>query len=70
MKDDARYIRKFIKVPKRTEITIHLDDGTMKTEGYMMHKPKAVPRGDLAEQLGLKLTSQDTRILPVRLVSN
>jgi pyruvate/2-oxoglutarate dehydrogenase complex dihydrolipoamide dehydrogenase (E3) component len=63
MKVDARAISKLVKVPERAEVTIHFDDGTTKTEGYMVHKPKTILRGDLAHQLGLELTPQGTEIL-------
>lgn len=60
MKVDSRLIKKLVKAPERSEVTIHFEDGTTKTEGYLAHKPKAVLRGDLAQQLGLDMTPQGT----------
>ncbi|OCL14901.1 FAD/NAD(P)-binding domain-containing protein [Glonium stellatum] len=56
MKVDSRRIRKLVKVPTRAEITLHFEDGTENTEGFLAHKPKSKLRGSLAEQLGLELT--------------
>ncbi|KAF7918544.1 uncharacterized protein EAE98_009787 [Botrytis deweyae] len=60
MKVDSRPIKKLTKGSERAEVIIHFEDGTTKVEGYLVHKPKTVLRGDLAQQLGLDLTPQNT----------
>ncbi|KAI5927183.1 FAD/NAD(P)-binding domain-containing protein [Camillea tinctor] len=57
---EPRKITKLVKAPERAQITIHLDDGTSKTEAFLAHKPKTTLRGSLAQQLGLELTPMNT----------
>lgn len=59
MKVDSRPIKKLVKAPERAEVIIHFEDGTTKTEGYLVHKPKTVLKSDdLVKQLGLEMTPQ------------
>lgn len=56
MSVDTRKITKLVKAPNRAEVTLHFENGTETTEGFLAHKPKSKLRGDLAEQLGLEMT--------------
>ncbi|KAF2179256.1 FAD/NAD(P)-binding domain-containing protein [Zopfia rhizophila CBS 207.26] len=60
MKVDSRAIAKLVKALNRSEVTLHFEDGTEHTEGFLAHKPEAKLRGGLHEQLGLELTPQST----------
>ncbi|KAH8687709.1 hypothetical protein BGZ60DRAFT_522359 [Tricladium varicosporioides] len=58
MKADPRNISKLTKGPNSSEVVIHFEDGTTKTEGFLSHKPKSKLRGDLANQLGLEINDK------------
>ena len=47
---ESRHIVKSMKSLKGSEITIHFDDGSQKTERFLAHKPKTALKGDLHEQ--------------------
>jgi thioredoxin reductase len=60
MKADPRVIKKFTKGPRDSEVILHFEDGTTKTEGFLAHKPKGAQRSPFAEQLGLEMSPQGT----------
>lgn len=60
MKVDSRVITKFVKGAQASEVILHFEDGTTKTEGFVTHKPKCSQRSPFAEQLGLEMTPQNT----------
>ncbi|KAH9888160.1 FAD/NAD(P)-binding domain-containing protein [Xylariomycetidae sp. FL2044] len=57
---DSRKIAKLVKGPKAAEVIVHFEDGSSTTEGFIAHKPKSRLRGNLAEQLGVEITAQNT----------
>lgn len=57
---DSRKITKLSKAQERSQITLHFEDGTSRTEAFLAHKPKTKLRGTLAQQLGLELTPMGT----------
>ncbi|KAI8623698.1 hypothetical protein F5Y19DRAFT_457633 [Xylariaceae sp. FL1651] len=62
---NGQKITKLVKAPKRSQVTVELEDGTSITEGFIAHKPKTKLRGDLAQQLGLEITPMNTiKVLP------
>lgn len=60
MKVDSRAIKKLTKGPQGSEVILHFEDGTTKTEGFLTHKPKCSQRSPFAEQLELEMTPQGT----------
>lgn len=55
---DSKKIKKLVKGPDRSQIVLHFEDDTSKTEAFLAHKPKTKLRGTLHEQLGLEVTPQ------------
>jgi len=51
---DSRKIKKLVKSGKKSEITIHFEDGTEKVEAFLGAAPRTSLRGKFAEQLGLE----------------
>ncbi|CAG8962003.1 hypothetical protein HYFRA_00014111 [Hymenoscyphus fraxineus] len=64
MKVDSRKVRKLVKALTGSEVTLHFQDGTTKTEGFLAHKPKFELRGDLADQLGLEKQNGVIKVNP------
>ncbi|KAI0407265.1 hypothetical protein F4802DRAFT_554766 [Xylaria palmicola] len=56
---NSKKITKLVKAPERARIVLALEDGTTITEGFLAHKPKTKLRGNLAEQLGLEMTTMN-----------
>jgi thioredoxin reductase len=54
---NSKKITMLVKALERSRITLEFEDGTSITEGFLAHKPKTKLRGDLAQQLGLELTT-------------
>lgn len=55
---DPRKIIKMVKSPERAQVTLHFEDGTMKTEAFVAHKSHVKLRGTLPEQLGVEVLSK------------
>lgn len=55
---ESRKIEKLAKAPERSQIVLHFEDGTSKTEAFLAHKPKTKLRGSLHEQLQLEVAPQ------------
>lgn len=55
---DSKKIKKLAKGPERSQIVLHLEDGTSRTEAFLAHKPKTRLRGSLHQQLGLEVAPQ------------
>lgn len=56
---DTRRITKLVLGPDKIGLTLHFEDGTVKDEAFLSHKPKSkLKSSELAEQLGLDLTPQ------------
>lgn len=55
---DSKKVEKLVKGPKRSQIVLHFEDGTSKTEAFLAHKPKTKLRGSLHQQLGLEMAPQ------------
>lgn len=55
---EPKKIKKLVKGPERSQIVLHFEDGTSKTEAFLAHKPKTKLRGSLHQQLGLEVASQ------------
>jgi pyruvate/2-oxoglutarate dehydrogenase complex dihydrolipoamide dehydrogenase (E3) component len=53
---DSRKIKKFVKCGSGGEVSIHFEDGTENTEGFLGHAPLTKAKGPFAEQLGLGTT--------------
>jgi hypothetical protein len=49
---DDRKITKFVKGSGENRVEVHLEDGTIKREGFVPHKPKSPLNGDWVEQPG------------------
>jgi len=54
-KVDSRKINRLEKGAGFSDIIIHMKDGQTVTEGFLGHKPKTEPKGDLHKQLGLEM---------------
>ncbi|KAH8723042.1 thioredoxin reductase glit [Phaeosphaeriaceae sp. PMI808] len=62
---NTKRIVKLAKEPHGTEVTVHLEDGSTKTEGFLVHKPKSEANGPFAQHLSLELTEEgDIRVKP------
>lgn len=57
-KVDNRKIVKLVKSPNGADVIVHLEDGTEKTEGFLVHRPFTEVNGPFAAQLGCELTPQ------------
>jgi pyruvate/2-oxoglutarate dehydrogenase complex dihydrolipoamide dehydrogenase (E3) component len=57
---NSKKIAKLVKNSERSRVTLNFDDGTSITEAFLAHKPNTKLRGDLAQQLGLELSSMKT----------
>lgn len=55
---DDRRIVKLVKSPNGSDVIVHLEDGTKKTEGFLVHRPFTEVNGPFASQLGCELTEQ------------
>ncbi|KAL2274812.1 hypothetical protein FJTKL_02714 [Diaporthe vaccinii] len=55
---DSKRIEKLVKGPDRSQIVLHFEDGTSKTEAFLAHKPNTKLRGSLHQQLGLEVAPQ------------
>jgi gliotoxin/aspirochlorine biosynthesis thioredoxin reductase len=53
--DDRKVIR-LVKGPKQSDVILHFEDGSEKTEGFLVHAPSTEVNGPFAEQLGCELT--------------
>jgi thioredoxin reductase len=53
---ESQKIVKIVKGNKKAEVVVHLQDGSVRTEGFLAHAPKGVVNGPWVEQLGLELT--------------
>ncbi|PIG89333.1 thioredoxin reductase GliT-like protein [Aspergillus arachidicola] len=56
IKVDKRPISRLVKGASKSEVQIVFKDLTIKTEGFLTHKPKTQINGPFAYQLGLELT--------------
>lgn len=52
---NSQKIVKFVKGSEKADVEVHLEDGSVKVEGFLAHVPKGVVNGPFAEQLGLEL---------------
>jgi gliotoxin/aspirochlorine biosynthesis thioredoxin reductase len=57
-KVDDRKIVQLVKAPNGADVVVHLEDGTQKTEGFLVHRPFTEVNGPFAAQLGCELTEQ------------
>lgn len=57
---ESKKITQLVKAPERSQITLKFNDGSVKTEAFLAHKPKTRLRGSLAQQLGLEVTPMNT----------
>jgi thioredoxin reductase len=55
-KVDNRKIIKLVKSPAGSDVIVHFEDGTEKTEGFLVHTPFTEVNGPFAKQLGCELT--------------
>ena len=53
---DARPIARFIKESKAADVTLEFEDGSRKTEAFLVHNPLTHVKGPFAEQLNLEVT--------------
>ena len=53
---DSRPIRCLLKEPHATDVTLEFEDGSKKTESFLVHNPNTHVRGPFAQQLGLGLS--------------
>lgn len=60
IKVDSRAIKKLTKDAEGSKVTLHFEDGTSFTEGFLSHKPTFKLKGPFAEQLGLDKAPQGT----------
>lgn len=58
IKVDSRAVKKLTKDLEGSKVTLHFEDGTSYTEGFLSHKPQFKLKGPFAEQLGLDKTPQ------------
>ena len=62
---DTRRIVRLQKVGKGAQVTLHFEDGTTNTEGFLAHHPNTHARGPFAQQLGLELVEEgDIKVFP------
>lgn len=54
---NSQKILRFVKGAEKADVEVHLEDGSVKVEGFLAHNPKGVVNGPFVEQLGLKLTA-------------
>ncbi len=53
---DDRRIVKLVKDPSGSDVIVHFEDGTERTEGFLVHAPLTEVNGPFAGQLGCELT--------------
>ncbi|KAL6808126.1 hypothetical protein V8C40DRAFT_259859 [Trichoderma camerunense] len=54
---DSRHIARVSNGSGHSETKLEFDDGTIRTEGFLVHKPKSEVNGPFAQQLSLELTA-------------
>lgn len=62
---ETRKITRLEKEPQGSAVTVHLEDGTALTEGFLVHKPRMQVNGDFAKQLGLEMAVFGHEIIKV-----
>lgn len=53
---EPRAIRRLIKGPEGADVTVELEDGSVRQESFLVHQPWTSLRGPLPSQLGLETT--------------